>query len=721
MQTRTRLPSTPKEIPYANPARLALACLDGWLPRTPISVADHAEQKRWVKAANGAHLERWDHGTAPYTCGPMEALTENGIETVAIVGPAASGKTAGPAESWLLQTIEADPADMLWYMQTEDAVASYVKGRIEPLLDAHDKLIGPLRLGRDSITMKRFRGGRVEFLPFTHSALVNKHVQKIIADEWDAYDPNVGDPEELLNFRRQAAGADSKLLAISHPDLALPLGTPPERQRGIMRLYAKSDRRTWWWPCPHCGAHSSPNPGTTRRMVIHYDDQAPLEEIESSARLLCPVNGCLIEDGHRHAMNRGGRWLRAGEEMDEDGRIAGRPVASRIAGFWIVGAMSAFVMGGIGALARNRVAAERAVAAGGDVQELRTIVVKGWGEPLDMAKAVGSVDAAALVERADDRLRLGTVPPWVRFLTAWADAQGNRWELLVRGWGAHGESTVVQHQVIPGEPASSAEGWDGLLAMLAETAFPIADGTSRVMRIRAAGYDAFGQPGVTEQAYAAWLRRWRAGGIRRLGEVDSKVAFSLIPTKGDPRRGAARLLVTWPNSQRKDRKATAGGQIPLLLFSANMAKDALAAQLAVLPPAPNAVHLPKGLLSRTGPPHPFVEQLTVETRNPVTGMWTSPPGARNEATDLMVGCEVIARLHGLHRIDWTRPPAWAAPLESNSMVTLPTQSPPEAVRLPALPSATAPRPAPPATALPPPPVMARTVARRRAVPSSYMG
>ena len=35
---------------------------------------------------------------------------------------------------------------------------------------------------------------------------------------------------------------------------------------------------------------------------------------------------------------------------------------------------------------------------------------------------------------------------------------------------------------------------------------------------------------------------------------------------------------------------------------------------------------------------------------------------------MMVGCEVVARLHGVHRIDWARPPVWAAPWETNSML-----------------------------------------------------
>lgn len=701
---------------YADAARLLRETLAAFLPPERISVAEHAAQHRWVKAAAGAHLERYDHGTAPYLRGPMEALTDHAFETVAIVGPAASGKTAGPAESWLLQSIHADPADVLWFMHTSDAIESYVKGRIEPMFEAHDKLIGDLRYGRDSVAMKRFRGGRVEFLPFTASSLVNKHVQRIVADEYDAYDATLGDPIQLLNPRRQAAGADSKLLAISHPDLGGPITLPPERQRGIMRLYAGSDRRTWWWPCPHCGAYSSPNPGTERRMVLDYQDDAPLDAIEREARLLCPVSGCLVENGQRHAMNLEGRWLCAGESIDEDGRITGAPIFSRTAGFWIHGTMSPFVMGGIGALARARAAAERAIAAGGDASDLRTTMVKGWGEPLDLSRAPGSVDAQALAERVEPGLQLGVVPEGVRFLTAWADAQVNRWELLVRGWGEGGESWIVQHQVIPGDPAASEPDWDALLARLAETSFPLADGSGRRMRIRAAGFDAYGQPGVTEQAYAAWLRRRRAGVVRRLGVIEGRDAWSLVPTRGASGRAAPRIQVVYPNSQRKDRKATARGEVPLLLFNPNSAKDALAAQLALAPPAANSVHLPAGLLSKAGPPHPFFEGLAAERRDPVRGTWSPiSKQVRNEPLDLMVGCEVVARLHGLHRIDWHHPPAWAGPWEGNSMVAMEEGEAAEAPR--AAPATTQIAAAAPKPLLPPPPPRPRRGLISR---SSYM-
>ncbi|MBR0653071.1 hypothetical protein GXW78_25670 [Roseomonas terrae] len=372
-------PPDPARFAFANAGRLLSDTFDALLPPNRMSVADHAGRNRWVKSPVGAHLERWSHDTAPYLTEPMHWLSDDQYDTVGIVGPGACGKTM-IAENWLLYTAESDPADLLWYLNTDAALDAYVKGRIEPMLDQHDPLLGHLRrgLGRDSVAFKRFRGGRAEFLTFTPSSLVNKHVARIVADEIDNYDESLGDPLALLNPRRQAAGADSKLLVISHPDRGAPIDAPRTKQRGIMAVYADSTRCTWWWRCPHCGTYSSPHPGTSRRMVLDWPKDAPLDEVQAKARLVCPT-GCLIEDGERYAMNLTGRWVGEGETIDEDGRVTGERRRVKTAGAWILGVMSPFTKDGIGGLARAQAQAERAADLG-DHEGLRQVMVKTFGE-----------------------------------------------------------------------------------------------------------------------------------------------------------------------------------------------------------------------------------------------------------------------------------------------------------------------------------------------------
>ena len=654
--------------PYVSARALVADALDALLPRARITVRDWTARHRYVRGANAG---LWDQTVAPYLEEPMEQFDAPGVEEIALVGPGRSGKTT-LAENLLLKTVKSDAAPVGWYANTDDVVKAYVKTVINPLLDDHDCARAPGDTS-DSLSFKRFLyGTTVEFLAATDASFRNKTFRLVVADEYDGYDPALGDARGLLNQRRATEGAAGRTVFVSHPDLAEGEHAS-EWRRGIMAIYAASTRCTWWWPCPHCGAWSSPNPGTARPMVLHYAADAPLDVIAAETRLLCPVNGCLIEDRHRRAMNRQGRWIGTGEAISQEGTLSGTRTPNAVVGYWIVGAMSPFLLGGIGGLARARVAAERAVAAHEENAErtLRAVMTKQWGIPYSLPRAVDQVTAVQLADRAEPGLQLGVVPAGVRFLTAFVDVQGNRFELLVRGWGEAGESWVIAADTIPAEPTTSASDWDLLMQRLLTASYPLADGSGRVMRIRGAGYDAYGAPGTTLHAYAAW-RRWRvAGKLGLRGRIDGREAWNIIPTKGLGGPNAPPLSTVRPDTQRRDRHAAAGGTVPIAQFNANTFKDALASQLVTAAGA-FSVHIPAALRS-PAEPHIWFEGLVAETRQP-NRTWKHSTAFRNEPTDLMVGTHVIAHLHGLAKLNWALPPAWAAPWEQNSMIGPPSST-----------------------------------------------
>jgi hypothetical protein len=135
----------------------------------------------------------------------------------------------------------------------------------------------------DSLHFKGFQGMRLELLSASPNNLINKSAPRIVADEIDAYPQSLGDVKALLDVRRQTFGRHSMLLALSHPDLARGVNPARDWSAGIMALYADSDRRVWYWPCPHCGSWSSPAPIAARHMAIQYPEQGTLDEIEAQA------------------------------------------------------------------------------------------------------------------------------------------------------------------------------------------------------------------------------------------------------------------------------------------------------------------------------------------------------------------------------------------------------------------------------------------------------
>lgn len=660
------------ENAYADPYQIVREALAALVPPARETVAQYASLHRRLTNQGGGYVGRWHHEKAPYLVGPMETLTRLDYLTTVIVGPGQSGKTE-VAQNWLLKSVANDPGDFLWYMQTDPGLEAFVKSRINTQIDGHPEMAQQLgsRPIDNSLHFKRFAGMRAEFLSATDSNLINKSAPRIVADEIDAYPLSLGDIKVFLDVRRQAYGRHSMLCAMSHPDRARGLNPERDWTAGVMALYSDSDRRVWYWPCPHCGAWSSPVPIAARHMTLSYPEDGTLDEIEEQARLLCPVNGCLIEDRHRRTMNLAayrssfGGWIGDGQEISQDGVVSGDLVARKTAGFWIVGTMSPFILGGIGSLARAKVKAEREYDVDGDDKSLRQVVVKQWGFPYSPKRGVGSIDANVLAERSEADLKLGVVPEGVRFLTGGCDANGGRFEWLVRGWGVDGESWVIDKGRINGDPATSPEDWDMLLKVI-QLSYPLADGSGRRMPIRAFGFDSGGEAGVTLQAYAAW-HRWRKvdGVVRLFGKIAGRDAWNVVPTKGASALTAQRLLVTYPDTARKSNRAAAGGTVPVAKFNPNSFKDDLAVQLQKADLGNWYVHFPYALRSPEEP-HVWFEQLTSEIRAK-NGRWEKAvKSRRNEALDLMVLTHMMAHLHGLSQIDWAKPPSFAASWDKNT-------------------------------------------------------
>lgn len=683
------------EAAYVSAGHLVFSALSGILPPERFNVPTWAEKRRWMSNTGGGIVGQFSHDDAPYTFAPSTDLTSLDYLNVAVVGPGQVGKTI-IAENWLGYGIDIEPANLLWYMQTDQGIESYVKGRINPYIDEHEVLWSKRgkRSSDDSIHFKRFTGMQVEFLAFGPSTIINKSAPRIVADEIDNYQW-LGDVKPVLDVRRQTFGRQSMVLAMSHPDLARGLNPSKDWTSGIMAYYGDSTRAVWYWECPHCGMWSSPAPIAARQMTLEFprDEDVPLDVVAAEAYLACPA-GCKVQDHERKAMNLGayrhvhGGWVREGQELTEGGELRGEIAAKDTSGYWITGTMSPFVIGGIGSLARNYVKALRARDSGDkDGEEsLKQVVVKQWGIPYSPRRAVGSVEASTLVERVEPALKLRSVAHGVRFLTLGVDCQAWGWEYLVRGWGKGGESWIVDHGRIAGtneasgkpiDPATSPDDWDLLLDLYNRT-YPLADDSGRVLKIRAMAYDSQGVPGVATQAYAAFKRWRKLGKARKLGEIGKRDVWTIIPTKGSHLLSAPRLIVSYPDTNRAANKTAARGEVPQGQFNPNLFKDALVGHLKMAEPGDWFVHFPAELKTPGSDVHHWFEQLVAEHQLP-SGAWEKThSSAKNEVLDLMVLNHVAAHLHGIARIDWASPPAWASDWADNPYVFHPVEMAEEA-------------------------------------------
>lgn len=251
------------------------------------------------------------------------------------------------------------------------------------------------------------------------------------------------------------------------------------------------------------------------------------------------------------------------------------------------------------------------------------------------------------------------MPSEVRFLTAAADVQGSRFVVQIHGWGKQLESWLIDRFNLSAskrqegsrfaaiDPAAFLEDWDVLSEALVGRTYPLALYPNQTMGIRFALCDSGGREGVSTNAYSWWR------GLRRKGHGKR---IKLLKGTGNP--NTPRFKKTYPDStERRDRKQGGKGDVPVYLLNVNVLKDTVANDLARDQLGPGYVHLPNWLDDSV------FDELTSEVRT--AKGWIRPGGVRNEAFDLAVYNRACAIIVGGEKIDWKRPPAWAAERSSN--------------------------------------------------------
>ena len=421
---------------------------------------------------------------------------------------------------------------------------------------------------------------------------------------------------------------------------------------GIMPLYEAGDRRLWHVPCVECGEYFAPGFDAKRRPTVaqlNYPAGADLDTIRRETRLACPHCGSLIEERHKAAMNARGVWLCEGQSIAADGTIAGEARASRVRSYWFSGLCSRTKSWG--AIAAEFVKATATFEERKDESELKAF----WNTTLGAPYRAQHAEAAAIepdeLRKRVEPFPLGVVPAWASFLTAAADVQGNRFDVMVTAWGAGGMSAPVAlfqlFKVLDSggerlvDPANRIEDWDQLCEHVLDREFPI-EGREETARALVLAVDTGGEAGVTGKAYEWWsgLRS------RSLGGEPAQRRVMLI--KGGTRRDAPMIARSLIETDSRGRKLKHG--IALSTINVAVLKDMIDARLRTDPGKPGSVRLSHELPDR------YFDEVTAEVKN---GQAWVKRRVRNEAFDLSVyNLAAFVRLGGL-RIDWSNPPDWA--------------------------------------------------------------
>lgn len=648
-------------------------------PPERLTVHQAAAKYRYVNQP-GAYVGWWDNTTAPYMVEVMNTYASREYNNMAFCGPAQCGKTDGIVINGVLYSVKVDPMDTMLYCPSNAAARDFSMRRIDRL-HRHSKAVGENLLQRsdaDNTFDKHYVSGMMLTLSWISvTELAGRPVGRIIMTDFDRMPDDVdgdGNPYDLATKRTTTFGSFAMCAAESSPskpvlDPKWHAKTPHEAPpcTGIMALYNRGDRRRWQWPCPHCDAYFE---GTFQQLEWEKKKGMSNLEIAETAKMRCPHCGHLIAYDDRHEMQQWGMWVPEGMEVNHQGQLTGKRPRTTFASYWLRGVAAAFVtwpklvLTYLDALDEyDRTLSEEALK-------------KFWNNDMGEPYFPKNLDTIRLPETLKARAVPMTdkyVPPGVRFLLATVDVQKNMFRVAVFGImpGRPFDIAVIDNFDIRKskrvdedgdhlwvKPAAYLEDWDELIEHVMDREYELGDGSGRFMRVKYTGCDMGGRAGVTDRAYDFY---------RSLKERNLHNRFILL--KGDPTQGAPRTRISTPDSQRKDNKSAARGDIPVLMLNSNLLKDNLNGRLDVEEPGKGMYHMPDYLEDS------FYSELCAEVKNE-KDKWVNPGQARNEAWDLsyyVIGLCISPKIIGIESIKWDDPPSWAAEWDYNALVRQPEE------------------------------------------------
>lgn len=658
---------------YGDPGELLANCSSAFLPPARLTISQAAE--KYVRIDG----EEWSNDVAPYMVEPADMLTSRQYSGLVFMGSARSTKTQALIDNAITYGVTVDPTSLMVFGPTEGFMNDWAKDRLQKINYGNPEVRANLSASKSDnvVYYKRYRNGtRVKLAWPTVGGLRGKEYRFILMTEYD--DPVMhqrldGDLFQLGKKRTVTFMSRGMTVAESSPnrdntDVKFKPKTPHDCPPvgGIADIYRQGNRKLWYVPCLSCGEYFVPD-----FTLLKWVESESFLESGESAILQCPHCEHEHEHGDKKIMNLSGRWLCEGQTVNQDGEVIGDELYSDTASYWFRGVMAAFQTWSSQVV--DYLKALKAFEENGDETQLKTAANINRGEIYTLQNKKAQLLPDEFEDRAED-LPEKQVPSGCLFLVMAIDVQANRFVVQVSGYGKHGEQWLIDRFSIresdrkgeDGEklainPAVYAEDWQILENMAIGKAYPVAENNNYTMRCRLTLCDSGGRAvdadkgeTVTEKAY---------GFYRHLKKKRKSKNFYLI--KGGSRSDAPRIKKSYPDSQRKDRKATARGEIPVYMLNSNMIKDMVKNDLDRPEPGSGFVHFPQWL------PTWFYNELTAETRTP--SGWKKQGKQNNEAFDLIYYCRAGYLILKCELIDWDSPPAFCRHYSENPYVDMITE------------------------------------------------
>lgn len=416
-------------------------------PPPELKLSDWAEQNR-ILGSQASEKGPYRLDRVPYLREIMEAFSDPEVREMVILKSARLGITDGLINNGVGYCIDQDPGNILVVWPTKEDAQEWSKETLPELFELTTCLRGKVAdaeaKGSDNtILHKRFAGGFLTAIGSNSPrALRRRNARYVFVDEYDALDEKASTKEGDVG-RRAARRADAS------PNAKIVFtGSPRGAKSRIIRDFNSSDQRHLYVPCPHCGHEQI--------LIwdnVHWDKEVDpetgktLRHLTETAHYVCRSCETPIREGReKTAMIRAGRF------------IAHNPGA-KVRGWKVTTLYSLFVEWS--SLAEQWVKSKRALEAGDAdlrVEFMQQVLAEPYGGP-----TLEKPDAASLGARRETYE--AEVPAGVGVLTASVDPQGDRVELLIKGWGIGQESWDIGHWRVYGD-VENDEVWKRLDLLL---------------------------------------------------------------------------------------------------------------------------------------------------------------------------------------------------------------------------------------------------------------
>ena len=409
-------------------------------PRPPMRLSEHAEKFRVVPSGTSNYAGPWRNEMTPHLVEVMDAISEDSIHTVILLGPAQLAKTE-LGINFACYHIHWKPGPGMIVMPDDTLAETFSNMRFGPtlqqspefakLLDLSQKRSSTNKIQEKKFPMASVFIGSAE----TPKTFVQRPCQWVWMDDVDQTAQSIknqGSPDMLLDKRTETySGSEKKLYT----------GNPTDEASHVWRLYRKGDRRRSRLPCPFCGHMQS----LQYERFIYETSEDKLSVLPGSVKYPCA--GCKKEIPESYAMQ-----MRAGIKFEAAKKTRG------VASFWVEG--GAFDAG----WKSWWKILDEGLKAKDKPEEWRAYVNITLARPM-----LDSEDPPPWEElqKRKSYFERGQIPKDALCMSLAVDVQHDWLEALLVGWGRGKRSFVIQHYRFDGQP-SNPETWEPLRRVMTQ-------------------------------------------------------------------------------------------------------------------------------------------------------------------------------------------------------------------------------------------------------------